>query len=219
MTIIEKALKDFPRTSPEDWRQVGRSAVHKDCTIGNRAIFLGTAICRGGTILGGTIWGGTIEGGTIEGGYIWGGTIRGGMIWGGTIRGGMIWGGMIEGGTIEGGYIWGGMIWGGTILGGTIWGGTIRGGMILGGTIRQTPLQIFGACNWNVVVSKPGHVSVGCECHTPEYWREHIDDIARKHSVDDAEKARVMRCVEMAAKWLEENPDAVVDEVAEGGGE
>jgi hypothetical protein len=181
MTIIEKALKNFPSTRPKDWRQAGESAVHKDCTIGNRASFLGPAICRGGTILGGTILGGTIWGGTIWGGYIWGGTIRGG-----------------------------------TILSGTIRGGRILGGTIRGGTIRQTPLQIFGACNWTVVVSKPGHVSVGCECHTPEYWREHIDDIAQKHSVDDAEKARVMLCVEMAAKWLEENPDAVVDEVAEG---
>jgi hypothetical protein len=206
MTIIERALKNFPSTSPEDWRQVGESAVHKDCRIGNRARFLGPAICRGGTIEGGAIRGGMIEGGTIRGG-----TIRGGTIRGGTIRGGTILGGMILGGTI-----WEGMILGGAILGGTIEGGTIRGGMIRGGTIRQTPLQIFGACNWTVVVSKPGHVSVGCECHTREYWREHIDGIARKHSVDDAEKTRVMRCVEMAAKWLEENPDAVVDEVAEG---
>lgn len=151
MTMIEQAVAKFPHTKPEDWRQIGEAAVNKNCTVGDRAKFLGPAFCIGGTIRGGTILGGTIEGGTIEGGTIW------------------------------------------------------------GGTIRKTPLQIFGACNWPVVISKPGHVAIGCECHTPDYWREHFDGIARNHRVDEAEKSRVMRCVEIAAEWLKENPDAVTE--------
>jgi len=157
MSVIEKAIEQFPHTKAEDWRQVGEASIHKNCTIGERAKFLGPAICVGGTIRGGTIWGGTIWGGTIEG-------------------------------------------------------GTIRGGTIEGGTIKETPLQIFGACEFAVVIAKPNHIAVGCECHPPEYWREHIDGIARKHGVDDTQKAKVMHCVEIAAQWLIENPNAVVED-------
>lgn len=168
MNVIDKAMERFPATNRDDWRQVGEAAVHKDCTVGERAKFLGPAICIGGVI----------RGGVIHGGVIWGGEIHGGVIRGGEIHGGVIW----------------------------------------GGVIRQTPLHIFGACKWPVIVSKPGHVSVGCECHTPEFWRENIDGIARKHKVGDAEKARVMRCVEIAAQWIIDNPNAVVNEAKAAGG-
>ncbi len=211
MSVIDKALERFPDTNREDWRQVGKAAVHKHCTVGELAKLLGPAICIGGVIWGGVIRGGVIWGGEIWGGVIWGGEIRGGEIWGGVIRGGVIWGGVIRGGVIWGGVIRGGVIWGGVISGGEIRGGEIWGGVIRGGVINQTPLQIFGACEWPVVISQPGHIAVGCQCHTPEHWREHIDGIARLHRVNAVEKARVMRCVEIAAQWLIDNPDAVTE--------
>jgi hypothetical protein len=91
--------------------------------------------------------------------------------------------------------------------GGTIWGGTIEGG-----TIKKTPLLICGLCEFVVCISKPGHISVGCETHTPDDWRRKVAAIGRKNGVDEEEQARVMVAVEIAAQWLIDNPDAVVEE-------
>ena len=186
MNVIDKALERFPETMRGHWRQVGQAAVHKNCTIGNHAKFLGPAICMGGVFRGGVFCGGVFEGGVFEGG-------------------------VFEGGVFCGGVFEDGVFCGGVFRGGVFRGGEFRGGEFRGGEFKKTPLQIFGACNWPVVISQPGRVSVGCQCHTPEYWREHIDGIAKQHGVDSTEKSRVMRCVEIAAQWLIENPDSVAE--------
>ena len=196
MNVIDKALERFPETMRGHWRQVGQAAVHKNCTIGNHAKFLGPAICMGGVFRGGVFCGGVFEDG---------------VFCGGVFRGGVFRGGEFRGGEFEDGEFRDGVFCGGVFRGGVFRGGEFRGGEFRGGEFKKTPLQIFGACNWPVVISQPGRVSVGCQCHTPEYWREHIDGIAKQHGVDSTEKSRVMRCVEIAAQWLIENPDSVAE--------
>jgi hypothetical protein len=90
-------------------------------------------------------------------------------------------------GTIWGGTIWDGTIRGGTIWGGTIWDGTIRGGTIRGGTWKTTPLFICGS-RFKLTNSKPGHISIGCECHPFAWWEgKAAKELAKKHDFTPAE--------------------------------
>ncbi len=134
MTVIERALEMFPATAAADWRTVGEAAVHQDCVIGDRCVFPGPAILRGGVFLRGVFHGGVFHG---------------------------------------------------------------------------TPLQVVGMFRGDVTIGRPGEVSVGCECHPPAYWREHISEIAARHGVDTQEQQRVMEAVEIAAQWLLANPGIV----------
>ena len=98
---------------------------------------------------------------------------------GGAISGGEIYGSArISGGEIYGGEIYGGEIYGSArisgsarIYGGEIYGGEISGGVISGGVISKTPLQIQGSRDFLIVISNE-FISIGCQCHSLEYWLE-----------------------------------------------
>lgn len=109
--------------------------------------------------------------------------IYGGEIHGGVILGGMIYGGVILGGNIYGGVIHRGMIYGGEIHGGKIYGGVIHRGMI----VTRDP--IFIILPRHSITVADNMAAVGCEVHDFLYWREHIEEIGKKHRYRKADIA------------------------------
>jgi hypothetical protein len=103
----------------------------------------------------------------------------------------------------------GGVFRGGEFLGGVFHGGTFLGGTFRGGAFYGTPFQLAGACDYFVTIGRPGEVSVGCECYTPDVWRANIDKIAKKHGVNKEQQVRVLEAVALAEAWSARNPDIV----------
>ena len=109
---------------------------------------------------------------------------------GGAISGGEIYGSArISGCEIYGGEIYGGVISGGVISGSArIYGGEISGGVISGGVISKTPLQIQGSRDFLIVISNE-FISIGCQCHSLEYWLENYIEIGHDYNYSESQIA------------------------------
>jgi len=82
----------------------------------------------------------------------------------------------------------------------------IYGGTIEGGIIERQPLTVIGFLPWQATVCAPSALAIGCERHTFTEWREQLDEIAAKHGVGAATKAKVLRVIDIAEAWHAENP-------------
>jgi len=82
-----------------------------------------------------------------------------------------------ENARISGGAISGGEIYGSA----RISGGEIYGGVISGGEISKTPLQIQGSRDFLIVISNE-FISIGCRCHSLEYWLENYIKIGHDYN-------------------------------------
>ena len=100
---IQGVLGIFPRTNPEDWRDVGGAWLHTDCDVDSFTGVFHGGVFRGGVFHGGHFYDGVFHGGAFHDGVFHGGTFRGGTFRGGCFCDGVFRGGVFHGGEFRGG--------------------------------------------------------------------------------------------------------------------
>ena len=225
---IDDAVARFPDTTAAEWTVLDGGAVaHKSATIGPLCKIRGPAMFRGGTFLDGTFWGGEFRGGTFWGGEFWGGTflgrrvlgrhvlarhVLGRHVLGRRVLGRHVLGRHVPGRHVPGRHVLGRRVLGGTFLDGTFRrgefrGGEFRGGEFWGGTFwdgifLETPFQVFGFLPWNVNVSAPQTLDIGCESHTMDEWDKTLPAIAASYRVSDGLLAKIKLVISLAEQSI-----------------
>ncbi len=71
---------------------------------------------------------------------------------------------------------------------------------ISGGQFKRTPLQIAGMLPWFVNASGDNDLRIGCECHSVDYWKTHLEAIAGSHNVEN-QIENVRAVISLAKEW------------------
>ena len=71
-------------------------------------------------------------------------------------------------------------------------------GMLPGGII---PLQILGTRN-SLIVRSVGHITIGCEHRSVEWWEEHYTETGKTNGYNEAEIAEYRAHIAYAKQWM-----------------
>jgi hypothetical protein len=66
------------------------------------------------------------------------------------------------------------------------------------------PLQIEGSRHW-IIVREVGHITIGCEHHTVDWWEEHYAAVGRKEHYSDADVLEYRQHIAHCKEWMELN--------------
>ena len=91
-------------------------------------------------------------------------------------------------------------------------GANLRGanGLLGGGVV---PLQIGGCRDW-IIVREPGHITIGCEHHTVDWWEQHYAAVGRRENYTDVETLEYRKHIQYCKDWMEANGVLLVPDVA-----
>ena len=227
MNLIEKAAKQFD-TSVDDWRMIGKAAVHKSVQPSEECEFSGEAIIRGGKFRGGVFKGGKFNngfftGGIFEDGFFEGGLFKGGkfqikngvvkdgIFEGGIFKKGIFYGGIFKGGIFEGGEFKYGIFKGGKFKGGVFYGGIFNdgifidgvfyGGVFHGGNWHRSPVFVKGTQYW-VCESDNEHIASGCIRKPVAWWLENVEQCAEENNYTKQQQAEYRQIFEFVAAQM-----------------
>ena len=71
---------------------------------------------------------------------------------------------------------------------------------VIGGIWKFSPFQIQGS-RYFLTVSSHTEITVGCETHDFEFWREHYTELGEKHQYTKNEIAEYSMMIRLAVDW------------------
>ena len=142
--------------------------------------------------------------------YLRGAYLRGAYLRGADLREANLSGAYLRGAYLRGAYLSGAYLSGADLRGADWRGAYLRGADLSRADLRGADL-LYLRCNLDrhEALAVGGHIVIGCEFHTYEYWLEHGQEIGEKHEYTQAEIDRYTAWAKMAIELLKPLEDEI----------